>query len=131
MDCGYMDSELPPKRNCNGWILFAFVILGYVLFVWRFNYANYNPPYEVASIWQCEDPRFSIAFSRDENGLLVVHEALEWNNETMLVDVCFFNGVRKYDVYPDSPSPYVYVRHEDRLFGGPWKYRRGGFGSYY
>ena len=74
-------------------------------------------------MWQCEDPRFSLAYSRDEKGFLVQHEELEWNNETMLVDVCFVHGVRKYEVYLDSPSPYV--RHEDRLFSGTWKYRRG------
>lgn len=116
-----MDSESAPKKKSGKWILLiTLAILLGVFFLWRSNSASRNYPFHVASMWQCDDPHFSIVYSREENGILTSYEELEWNNETMQVEICFL--MRDYDVYPATSSAY-----EDRLFSGTWKYRHGDF----
>lgn len=120
MDGGYMDSELTPKKKTRKWILITLVILLGMVFLWRNNSANRNYPFHIASMWQCDDPHFSIIYTREENGILISYEELEWNNKTMQVEICFL--MSDYDVYPATSSAY-----EDRLFSGTWKYRDGDF----
>lgn len=120
MDGGYMDSGLPPKKQNSKRAVITIVILFGTLLLWRNISASRNYPFHVASMWQCDDPHFSLIYTRTENGMLTSYEELEWGNETIPVDVCFL--MREYDVFPAASSAY-----EDRLFGGTWKYRDGNF----
>ena len=108
------------KKRTRIWILITLVILLGVFLLWVSNSVNRNYPYHVASMWQCDDPHFSLIYTRTENGMLTSYEELEWGNETIPVDVCFL--MREYDVFPAASSAY-----EDRLFSGTWKYRDGAF----
>ena len=120
MDYVFMDSEWTLKRKRKRCILIVITVV-IALFLW--SYWDYcagsrNYPYHVAPMWQCDDPYFLLVYTREENGALTCHEALEWNNETNVVDVGFL--MREYDVYPAETSAYA-----DRLFSGTWKYRKG------
>lgn len=108
------------KKRTRIWILITLVILLGVFFLWLNNSASRNYPFHVASMWQCDDPNFSIIYSRDENGILTSCEELEWSSKTIQVEICFL--MHDYEVYPATSSAY-----EDRLFSGTWKYRGGDF----
>lgn len=73
-------------------------------------------PHDLGTEWICNDPYFSLKYTEDANGILVQTEQLEWEGETIAVDVGFISTT--YCVYPEHSNHY-----EDRLFSGTWSYR--------
>ena len=75
-------------------------------------------PYDLASKWLCNELPFTLSYSLDDNGMLFQSEILEWNGQSLAVDLAF--SLNTYCVYPESSH-----HHDDRLFSGTWKYRDG------
>lgn len=113
-----MVSKLNLKKRRKWMLIVLAVLLGLLTFWCNYASQSRNYPYHVASAWQCNNPHFSITYSREENGTLTSYEELEWNNKTMKVSLCFL--MKEYYVYRAASSDY-----HDRLFSGTWKYRNG------
>lgn len=75
-------------------------------------------PWEKASHWVCEDPYFTLSYSKDPWGSLVCEEVLIWNGKEIPVEVGMLHHM--YDVSPTDSNHY-----DDRLLTGTWKYRKG------
>ena len=78
-------------------------------------YAN-KYPFKEEGTWICKDPEFTISYSKEPNNRIIEESTLEWDGETIHVDVTF-----QVDTY--CVSPIGTTAHADRLFNGTWEYR--------
>lgn len=97
------------------WIVFFLCFLPILL---GCNRKSDRYPYDLASKWICNELPFTLYYSLDDNGMLLQSEMLEWNGQSLAVDLAF--SLNTYCVYPESSH-----HHDDRLFSGTWKYRDG------
>ena len=79
------------------------------------RYAN-KYPFKEEGTWICKDPEFTISYSIEPNNRIIEESTLEWDGETIHVDVTF-----QVDTY--CVSPIGTTAHADRLFNGTWEYR--------
>ena len=78
-------------------------------------YAN-KYPFKEEGPWICKDPEFTISYSKEPNNGIIEESTLEWDGETIHVDVTF-----QVDTY--CVIPFGTTAHADRLFNGTWEYR--------
>lgn len=105
-------------------ILFTVLVLLLAFVVSWCIYAkrSRNYPYYVANTWQCNDPPFTLTYGKDEYGRLTKFAELEWDNETIEVEIGFL--MRECTAFPAGRD---ILAHSDRLFTGTWRYRNGDF----
>lgn len=80
-------------------------------------------PYNLCNTWVCENPRFSIVYSRDEAGRGFCDASLEWKNEVIAVEALY------------STSQFVVKTKDDpelavELLSGSWGYEDGNLVLY-
>lgn len=75
-------------------------------------------PYSTADHWTCKDPYITINYIRNENGTFTEESSLEWNGETIDIDIDFGHG--NFVVHPNGNYSF-----EERLFDGTCKFRNG------
>ena len=79
-------------------------------------YRNY--PFQEEATWICEEPYMQFVFSKAANGVPISEEYLIWNGEKIQIDVSYQASM--YCVDPKGS-----IVHDERLFTGEWKYRKG------
>lgn len=98
--------------------LFTMLLLCTLIFVSGCTPAWIKFPYDLCDTWVCENPRFSIVYSRDGAGWGICDASMEWEDEVIDVEVNF------------STSQFI-VRTEDdpehavELLSGSWEYEDG------
>lgn len=75
-------------------------------------------PYDLCDTWICEDPKFSIIYSRDEAGWGFCDATLEWQGEVIPVEVAFYTS--RFEVCPEGDPLY-----DNRLLSGSWEFEDG------
>lgn len=103
--------------------LFAMLLLCVMIFVSGCTPPWIRFPYDLCDTWICENPRFSIVYSRDEDGWEICDADLEWKDEVIAVEVGFLTS--RFDVYPEGETEYA-----KRLFSGSWEYEDGSLVLY-
>ena len=75
-------------------------------------------PFQKGEQWYSEDPQISLNYSKQEDGTWEIYETLLCDGKIKEIDLAMHSS--DFWVYP-ADSNY----HDDRLFSGRWKYRKG------
>ena len=99
-------------------ILIPLLLAAILLFIASIFMVTIEYPWEKGARWVCEEPHFTLSYSRNSHNMLVSEEVLVWDGKEIPV----FIGMQQhsYDVYPQSSN-----RYDDRLLSGTWKFRDG------
>lgn len=103
--------------------LFAMLLLCVMMFMSGCTPPWIKFPYDLCDTWVCENPRFSIVYSRDEAGWGLCDASMEWKDEVIDVEVNF--STSQFVVGPKSDPLY-----DNRLLSGSWEYEDGNLVLY-
>ena len=75
-------------------------------------------PHQRSEQWYSDEPQMSLCYSKAEDGTWELFETLFYDSENREIDLAMHSSY--YCVYPADSN-----HHDDRLFSGNWKYRKG------